>query len=175
MASTQTWSEFNGSGGTETGNRAEMNWKNIDDSTTPYSAQPVTAGNNSYGKIQALKFAGSWNSLSALTYKIGNNAPATGISIVGSVLNSYSQPSTAATGDSAMSTSGLAASFNNGSTPFGAGTTSVTGGGTVYAQALRTQLQTTSAAAPGDIGQRTITASGSSRSLDRVTGPGSDW
>ena len=111
-------------------------------------------------KIQALKFAGTWNSLSSLTYKIDNNAPATGLSIVGSVLTSYTQPATTATGDSAMSTSGLSANFNNSTTPFGAGTSSTTAGGTMYANALRTQLQTTSsyAGGPGDIASRTITA-----------------
>lgn len=159
MASTQTWSEYNGAGQTETASRAEMNWKNIDDSTTAYSAQPVTAGNNSFGKYQALKFAGTWNSLSALTYKVDNNAPATGISIVGSVVTSYTTPATSATGDSAMSTSALPANFNSSTTPFGAGTSSTTAGGTMYANALRTQLQTTSSTAPGDIGQRTFTAS----------------
>jgi len=163
MASTQTWSEYNGSGGTETTSRSEANWKRIDDSTTAYSSSPINSTNNenSMAKIQALKFAGTWNSLSSLTYKIDNNAPATGLSIVGSVLTAYSQPATTATGDSAMSTSGLSANFNNSSTPFGTGTSSTTAGGTMYANALRTQLQTTSsyAGGPGDIASRTITAS----------------
>ena len=158
MASTQSWTEYNGSGQTASGSRTDCNWKNIDDSTTAYSAAPVTAGNNSYGKYQSLVFAGTWNSLSALTYKIDNNAPATGISIVGSVVTSYTQPATTATGDSAMSTSGISANFNTSSSPFGAGTSSTTAGGTMYANCLRTQLQTTSAAGPGDIASRTITA-----------------
>lgn len=158
MASTQTWSEYNGAGSTETASRAECNWKNIDDSTTAYTANPITAGNNSFGKYQALKFAGTWNSLSALTYKIDNNAPGTGLSIVGAVVTAYATPATTATGDAAMSTTGAAANFNSATTPFGAGTASTTAGGTMYANALRTQLQTTSAAAPGDIASRTITA-----------------
>lgn len=159
MASTQTWSEFNGtSAGTETTSRAETNWKNIDDSTTAYSSSPVTAGNNSFGKYQALKYGGSWNSLSALTYKIDNNAPQTGVSIVGSVVTSGTTPATTATGDSAMSTSGISANFNSSSTPYGTGTSSTTAGGTMYANALRTQVQTTSSAVPGDIASRTITA-----------------
>jgi len=158
MASTQTWSEYNGAGQTETGSRSECNWKNIDDSTTAYSSSPVTAGNNSYTKYQALKFAGTWNSLSALTYKIDNNAPQTGVTIAGAVVTSYTTPATSASGDGAMSTSGASANFNSSSTPFGAGTSSTTAGGTMYANALRTQLQTTSAAAPGDIASRTITA-----------------
>lgn len=162
MASTQTWSEYNGSGGTETTSRSEANWKRVDDSTTAYSSSPINSTNNenSMSKIQAIVFAGTWNSLSALTYKIDNNAPATGLSIVGSVLTAYSQPATSANGDSAMSTSGISANFNNSTTPFGTGTSSTTAGGTMYANALRTQLQTTSsyAGGPGDIVTRTITA-----------------
>ena len=162
MASTQSWTEYNGSGTTATASRAEANWKRVDDSTTPYTASPINSTNNenSMAKIQALVFAGTWNSLSALTYKIDNNAPATGLSIVGSVLASYTQPATTATGDSAMSTSGISANFVSSSTPFGAGTASSTAGGTMYAQALRTQLQTTSAYAggPGNITTRTVTA-----------------
>lgn len=111
-------------------------------------------------KYQALKFAGTWNSLSALTYKIDNNAPATGLSIVGSVVTSGTTPSTSASGDSAMSTTGLSANFNTSSSPYGTGTSSSTASGTMYANALRTQLQTTSsyAGGPGDITSRTITA-----------------
>ena len=157
--STQTWSEFNGaSAATETGSRSEMNLKNIDDSTTAYSSSPIAAANNSFWKIQALKFAGSWSSLSALTYKISNNAPATGISIVGSVVTSGSTPATTASGDSAMSTSGISANFNTSTTPYGTGTSSSTASGTMYVNALRLQMQTTTSAGPGDTPSVTITA-----------------
>lgn len=163
MASSQTWSEYNGaSAATETTSRAEGNWKRIDDSTTAYSASPINASNNenSMTKYQAIKFTGTWNTLSALTYKIDNNAPATGLSIVGSVVTSGTTPSTTASGDSAMSTTGLAANFNSSSTPYGAGTSSTSAGGTMYANALRTQLQTLATyVTPGDIATRTITAS----------------
>lgn len=160
MASTQSWTEYNGAtAATATATRGESNWKNIDDSTTAYSASPVPAGANSFGKYQALVFAGTWNSLSALTYKIDSNSPATGVSIVGSVVTAGVTPATTATGDSAMSTTGLTANFNNSTTPYGAGTSSSTASGTMYANALRTQVQTTTAAAPGDISSRTITAS----------------
>lgn len=160
--STQTISEWNGvSPGTETASRAEQNWKAVDDSTTSYAVSPINSTNNenSMAKIQAVKFAGTWNTLSAGTVKIDNNAPATGLSIVGSVLTAYTQPTRTATGDSAMSTSGLSFNFNSSTTPFGAGTSSTSAGGTMYAQALRTQLQTLStyAGGPGDITSRTIT------------------
>lgn len=160
MASTQTWSEGNGaSAGTETTSRTECNWKNIDDSTTAYSASPITAGNNSFSKAQAIKFGGTYNTLSALSYKIDNNAPATGVSIVGSVVSVAFTPSTTATGDSALSTTGISANFTGGtwSAAFAAGTSTSTAN-PVYGQVLRTQLQTTGSAGPGDITTRTITA-----------------
>lgn len=163
MASTQTWSEFNGAGAaTETPSRAEANWKRVDDSVTAYTASPINSSNNenSMAKIQAIKFAGVWNSLSVLTYKIDNNAPASGLSIVGSVLTAGVTPATTATGDSAMSTTGLAANFVSSATPYGAGTSTTSASGTMFANPLRTQLQSTSAYAggPGDITSRTITA-----------------
>lgn len=160
MASTQTWSEGNGANaGTETASRAECNWKNVDDSTTPYSSSPITAGNNSFAKAQAIKFGGTYNTLSSLSYKIDNNAPATGISIVGSVVSTAFTPSTTATGDSALSTTGVSANFSGGTwaTVFAAGT-ATSSANPVYGQVLRTQLQTTASASPGDIATRTITA-----------------
>jgi hypothetical protein len=164
MASTQSWTEYNGaSSATVVASRAEANWKLVDDSTTAYTASPInsTLNQNSMGKVQALVFAGTWNSISALTYKIDNNAPATGLSIVGSVITAVVTNSTTATGDGAMSTTGVSANFNSSTTPFGAGTASSTASGTMYANCLRTQLQTTSsyAGGPGDITSRTITAS----------------
>ena len=164
MASTQSWTEYNGVGAaTATATRGEANWKRIDDSTTAYTASSINSTNNenSMTKYQALVFAGVWNSLSALTLKIDNNAPATGLSIVGSVVTAGTTPAVTASGDAAMSTTGLAANFNSSTTPYGVGTASTTASGTMYANALRTQLQTTSAYAggPGDIVGRTITAS----------------
>jgi hypothetical protein len=158
MASTQTWSEYNGTNAaTETASRGECNWKNIDDSTTAYSSSPITAGNNSFTKYQAVKFGGTYNNLSALTYKVSSNAPGTGLSVVAAVVTAGTTPSTSASGDSAASTTGTSANFNNGSTPYGTGTSSTTTN-PVYANAYRTQLQTTGSAGPGDISTVTITA-----------------
>lgn len=160
MPSTQTWSEFNGtSAATETTSRTDMNLKNIDDSTSAYGTYPVTAGNNSFSKYQALVFAGVWNSLSALTYKVSTNAPATGVSIVGSVVTAGTTPTTTATGDAAMSITGLSANFVSSTTPYGTGTSSSTASGTMYANPLRLQEQTTTAAAAGNTPSITITAS----------------
>lgn len=161
MASTQTWSEFNGASLTETTNRTECNWKNVDDSTTAYSSSVITAGANSFSKQQCVVFAGTWNSLSALTYKVSSNAPGTGLSVIGKVINTaYAQGSTTATGDGAASTTGASANFgtSSNSSGFAAGTATASGGGTCYTNAFRTQLQTTTSAAPGDIATVTITA-----------------
>lgn len=164
MASTQTWSEGNGSGAaTETTSRAECNWKRIDDSTTAYTGSPINATNNenSMTKYQAPKFAGTWNSISAVTYKVDNNAPATGLSIVGAPVTSGTNPTTTASGDPALSTTGVAANLTTTAMGYAAGASSSTAGGTIYANALRTQLQTTSsyAGGPGDITPRTVTCS----------------
>jgi hypothetical protein len=162
VSSSQTISEWNGSTPTETGNRTDCDWKAIDDSTTPASASPISFTNNenSYSKYQALKFGGTWASISNVKVKIDNNAPATGLSIVGAVVASYTTPSRSSTGDSAMnSTTGASANLVSSSTPFGAGSSSSTASGTMYTQCVRTQLQTTSsfAGGPGAIATRTIT------------------
>lgn len=138
-----------------------MNLKRIDDSTTAYTASPINSTNNenSMTKYQMLKYGGTWNSLSALTVKIDNNAPATGLSFVGSVVAAGTTPATTASGDAAMSTTGLTANFVASTFGYGAGTASSTASGTMYTQALRLQLQTTSsyAGGPGDITARVVT------------------
>jgi hypothetical protein len=168
MASTQTWTEGNGTNcGTSTPNRTEANWKNIDDSTTAYSAAGgiITAGNNSFDKVQAILYAGTFNSLSSLTYKVSTTAPGTGLTVVGSVISASPRtPATTATGDTTTNlTTGLSANFihnNTWTSVFAVGT--ATGGPndatSWYGQAFRTQLQTTGSAAPGDIATVTITA-----------------
>jgi hypothetical protein len=164
MASTQTWTEGNGaSAGTTTTSRAECNWKRIDDSTTAYTSSPINSSNNenSMTKYQCIAFAGTWNSISALTYKIDNNAPAAGLSIVGAVVTSGTTPATTASGDSALSTTGLSANLTTTAMGYAAGASSSTASGSINGNALRSQLQTTSsyAGGPGDITSRTITAS----------------
>ncbi|NTW61841.1 hypothetical protein HGB25_00275 [Candidatus Saccharibacteria bacterium] len=161
MASTQTWSEYNGTNAaTETASRAECNWKAVDDSTTSYASSPITAGTNSFSKYQAIKFAGTWNSLSAFTYKVSTTSPGTGLTVVGSVVTSGTTPTTTATGDGTTNmTTGISANFVSNSTPYGAGTSSSTASGTMYVNPFRTQLQTTVSAGAGDISTVTITAS----------------
>ena len=160
MASTQTWTEYNGAtAATATASRTEANWKNIDDSTTAYSASPITAGNNSFDKNQAVVYGGTWNTLSALTYKVSTATPGTGLNIVASVRSAGVTPTATASGDATASTTGTAANFASISTGFAVGAATATGSGVYYGQVYRTQLQTTVAAAPGDLASAvTITA-----------------
>lgn len=158
MASTQTWSEGNGTdAATETTSRAECNWKNVDDSTSDYTAYPITAGDNSYSKYQAIKFAGTYNMLSSLTYKVSTNAPGTGLTVAGAVVTAGTTPSTSATGDGAASTTGESANFTDTTMGFATGS-STSSLNPVYGNAFRTQLQTTGSATAGDIASVTITA-----------------
>lgn len=161
MASSQTWSEGNGTNaGTETGSRSECNWKNIDDSTTAYSSSPITAGNNSFTKYQAVKFGGTWNTLSAGSYFGSTATPGTGLTVKAAVVTSGTTPSTSASGDSNIPTSAgtLTANFTTTAMGYAAGSSSISFSATVYMNALRTQLQTTGSAAPGDITSVTLTA-----------------
>jgi hypothetical protein len=158
MVSTQTWSEGNGANAaTETASRTECNWKNIDDSISAYSAYPITAGNNSFSKYQAIRFNGTYNMLSSLNYKVSSNAPGTGLSVAGAVVAAGATPSTTATGDGAASTVGVAANFTTTTLGYAAGTPS-SSANPVYGNAFRTQLQTTGSASAGDISSVTITA-----------------
>jgi len=158
MASTQTWSEGNGTNAaTQTDNRTECNWKNIDDSTTAYTSAPITAGNASFTKYQAIKFAGTYNSLSAGTYKVSTNAPGTGLEVRAAVVTSGTTPTATATADSLASTTGTSFNFTTTAMGYAAGASSTTSAN-AYGNAYRTQLQTTTGAAPGDISTVTITA-----------------
>jgi hypothetical protein len=160
MASTQTWSEGNGaSAGTETTSRAEANWKNVDDSTTAYSSSPITAGNNSFTKYQAIKFGGTYNLLSSLSYFGSSATPATGLTVKAAVVTAGVTPTTTASGDSNIATAAgtLTANFTATTLGYAAGT-ATSAANPVYGNALRTQLQTTGSAAPGDIPTVTITA-----------------
>src|SRR3989304_6756992 len=83
MAATFQWGERNGVGETETLDRTEQNWKNIDDSTTAYSSSPITAGNNSYEKWQYGKFSGTFNQISNGRYAHTATAFGTGLTLKG--------------------------------------------------------------------------------------------
>lgn len=177
MAATFDWQEDNGTqtgspakGTTRTTGRTEVNWKNIDDSTTAYSSSPITAGNNSYQKNQFGKFTGTFNQISAGLFAHTATAFGTGLTLKGVPACTgdgdrylYVTPST--TADTGLTTnmtsaiaigSGVAVCF--GATgPEATGKAASSTNATTYSNFLTTQLQTTGSAAAGDTAQVTLT------------------
>jgi hypothetical protein len=80
MATTPTWTEFNGSGFTATPSVGNCNWKNVDDTTTVYSSSPIPATNPSMWKIQSLTLTNNGSSTASvygLSYYISSNTGGT--------------------------------------------------------------------------------------------------
>jgi len=174
MAATFEWIEDNGTatgspakGTTRTTARTEINYKNIDDSTTAYSSSPIVAGNNSFTKYQAGHFTGTFNQILNCLWS-PHTAPAgalaTGLTLHGKVTSTYTTPAT--TTDSGISSptdyttavaigSGASVSFHT-TGPEGASPTS-TLSAAGYTQFLASQLQTTTSAAAGDMASITET------------------
>lgn len=172
MAATTDWQEDNGAatgspakGTTRTTGRTEVNWKNIDDSTTAYSSSPITAGNNSYEKWQFVKFSGTYNQILNGLFAHTAGAFGTGLTLKGKVAPSGGYTTPAATANANLSTdmtsaiaigSGAAVLF--GATgPEAAGKASSTTSNPAYTEWLTTQLQTTGSASPGDTATATLT------------------
>lgn len=177
MAATFEFQEDNGAstgspakGTTRTAARTEVNWKNIDDSTTAYSSSPITAGNNSYQKNQFGKFSGTFNSISAGLFAHTATAFGTGLTLKGvptctsdGTRYLYVTPST--TADTNLTTDMTSAiSIGSGvAVCFGATGPEATGKATsmatnpCYTNFLTTQLQTTGSAAAGDTATVTLT------------------
>ena len=177
MAATFEFEEDNGAasgspakGTTRTAARTEVNWKNIDDSTTAYSSSPITAGNNSYQKNQFGHFSGTFDQiLSGLFAHTAGTFP-TGVSLVGvpactTSAGPYTYVTPSTTADSGLTTSmttaiaiasGVAVWF--GATgPEATGKASSMTTNPCYTNWLTTQLQTTTSAPAGDIPSITLT------------------
>lgn len=170
MAATFDWQEDNGTatgspakGTTRVTGRTEVNWKNIDDSTTAYSSSPITAGNNSFTKYQFGKFTGTYNQISAGLWAHTAGTLGTGLTLKGVVTSTYATPAT--TANASLTTdmtsviaigSGAAVSFHA-TGPEGASPTTSGTANPLYTQYLATQLQTTGSAAAGDTATVTLT------------------
>lgn len=177
MAATFEFEEDNGTaagspakGTTRTAARTEVNWKNIDDSTTTYSSSPITAGNNSYQKNQFGHFSGTFNSISAGLFAHTSGAFGTGITLKGPAAVSsdatrylYVTPSTTAdtnlTTDitSAISIASGTAVWFGATGPEATGKAASMTTNPCYSTFLTTQLQTTGSAAAGDTTTVTLT------------------
>jgi len=170
MAATFQWGEDNGTqtgsptkGTTRTLDRAEQNWKNIDDSTTAYSSSPITAGNNSYEKWTFGKFTGTYNQI--LTGKWAHTAGTmgTGLTIKGVVGTAYTTPSTTANANLTTDMTSAIAIGSGAAVQFGAtgpeatGKAASTTANPAYTEWLTHQLQTTGSANPGETDTATMT------------------
>lgn len=174
MAATFEFEEDNGTaagspakGTTRTAARTDVNWKNIDDSSTTYSSSPISAGNNSFEKWQFGHFSGSYNQISAGLLAHTLTALGTGLTLKGKPAGSsqltYTTPSTTANSNlttdmtSAISIGSGVSVFFGATGPEVASKTSSTTANPAYTDYLTTQLQTSASAAAGDTATVTLT------------------
>jgi len=73
-----------------------VNWKNIDDATTVYSASPISAGNNGYTKWQFGHFSGTFNQILNGLWSHTAGTAGTGLTLFGTVIptGTYATPAT---------------------------------------------------------------------------------
>lgn len=173
MAATWDWEQDTGAatgspakGTTRATGRTDNNWKNIDDTTTAYTASPITAGNNSFEVWAFGKLSGSYNQVLAGLWAHTATAFGTGLTLKGVVGATYTTPSTTANANLTTDMTSAIAIGSGAAVTFGltgpeagskVATYSNTGSDTIYTQYLTTQLQTTVSAAAGDTAQVTLT------------------
>lgn len=169
MAATFEYNEDNGAaagspakGTTRSVAVTEVNWKNVDDSTTSYTTSPITAPGNSYTKYQFGKFTGVFNQISDGLWAHTAGVLGANIVLKGVVTSTYATPAVLA--NAALTTdmtaviaiaSGATVLFST-TGPEGA-VTATTLSAAGYSQYLASQLQVAAGAAAGDIGNITLT------------------
>jgi len=170
MAATFQWAESNGAGETITLDRAEANWKNVDDSTTAYSSSPIAAGANSFSKWMFAKFSGTFNQISAGLFAHTAGAMGTGLTIKGQPAMTvdadrlaYSTPATSALASLTFDQTATVAIGSGRAVWFGATGPASSGKAAsmttnpCYTNYLTHQLQTTGSAGAGDTATATYT------------------
>ena len=170
MAATYEWDEANGAGETLTHARTETNWKNIDDSTTAYTSNPITAGNNSFDKWQFGHFTGTYNTILAGLWAHTAGAFGAGLTLKASPTMTadanrlaYATPSTTTNANLTLDATAVIAIGSGKAVWFGvtgpatAGKAASSTANPAYTNYLTTQLQTTGSAAAGDTVTATLT------------------
>ena len=170
MAATFEWDEANGAGETQTHNRTETNWKNIDDTTTAYSSSPITAGNNSFDKWLNGHFSGTYNQLSAGLFAHTAGAMGAGLTIKGQSAMTvdadrlaYATPSASTNANLSFDQTAVIAITSGRAVWFGVtgpatvGKTATSTANPAYTNYLTHQLQTTTGATAGDTASATLT------------------
>jgi hypothetical protein len=173
MAATVNFGEDNGAalasqygtgnrGTTRTTGVLNVNWKNIDDSTSTYSLFPITAGSNSYEKFQFLVFTGAYNQVGSVLFQHVTGELGAGFQIKGHISGSgiYTTPSTTTNPNftfdftpTGLITTGFAV-LVGGSGPEATGKAATSTVIPAFTQYFASQLITQSSVAPGD----TVTA-----------------
>jgi len=170
MAATFEFDEANGAGETITHARTETNWKNIDDSTTAYTVNPITAGNNSFDKWQYGHFSGTYNQIlgglwahTAGAFGAGLTLKASPTMTVDADRLAYATPSTTTNANLSYDATSVIAIgsgkvvFFGATGPADAGKAASTTSNPAFTNYLTTQLQTTGSAAAGDTATATLT------------------
>lgn len=177
MAATFAWDEDTGAstgspakGTTRTGGVTDVNWKNSGTQGTAYTAAPITAGNNSFQKVQFGHFSGTYNQILNGLFAHTAGTLGTGLTLKGVPActgdgDRYLYVTPSATADANLTTNMTSAiSIGSGvSVCFGATGPEATGKATsttanpAYTNYLTTQLQTTGSAAAGDTATVTLT------------------
>lgn len=170
MAATFEFDEANGAGETITHGRAESNWKNIDDSTTAYTASPITAGNNSFDKWQYGHFSGTFNQILGGLWAHTAGALGAGLTLKASPTMTadanrlaYATPSATTNANLSYDATAVIAIGSGKAVWFGATGPANSGKAAsmttnpCYTNYLTTQLQTTGSAVAGDTATVTMT------------------
>src|SRR3990167_3749078 len=170
MAATFEFDEANGAGEAVTHNRTESNWKNIDDTTTAYSASPITAGNNGFDKWLSGHFSGTYNQISTGLFAHTAGAMGAGLTIKGQPAMTvdadrlaYATPSATANASLTFDQTSVIAIGSGRAVWFGATGPATAGKAATmttnpcYTNYLTHQLQTTGSAGAGDTASATLT------------------
>lgn len=170
MAATFEWDEDYGAatgsptkGTSRTHGVTNVNWKNIGDTGTAYTASPITAGNNSFEKWQSGHFSGSFNNILNGKWAHTAGVLGTGLTLKGVVAPTYTTPSSATNANlttdmTAVLAIGSGAAVQFGATgPEAAGKAATMATNPCWTEFLTTQLQTTGSAAAGDTATVTLT------------------
>ena len=170
MAATFQWREDYGtqtgspaSGTSEWAPATNVNWSSNADPTTTYSANPITAGNNSYERYQWGAFSGTYNQILNGLWAHTAGTLGANLTLVGKVTSTYTTPvTTAMTGSTDMTSaiaigSGQTVLFSTNGNPETATPTASTTANPTATQFLATQLQVGASAAAGDTATVTLT------------------
>jgi hypothetical protein len=145
-------------GTTRTTGVTNVNFKNVDDTATAYSASPITAGNNSYPKYQGLVFTGTYNLVGNVLVQHVSGVLDSALTLKGNVSGSgfYATPSTSAPSlftrfftSTGLISTGLSM-LVGGIGPEASGKAATTAVLPAWTEYLGLQLQTTASALPGD-------------------------